>query len=69
LKDIKTDGIMEHVYIVTKIQGWRFGYNEIRVASNDNHYADKGLGDINEDSAYDRKLEFHVYRPYNYIQK
>ena len=67
LNNIKTDGIMEHAYIVTKIQRWRIGYNKIRVASNDNDYKDKGLGDVN--SAYDNKIEFHIYRPYNFIEK
>ena len=69
LKDIKTDGIIDHSLIVTGIQGWRLGYNQIRVTGNTKTYTNIGLGDINEASAYKRKVEFYVYRPYYYIEK
>ena len=61
------DGHMDHVLIVTDIEGWRYGYNEIRVASNTSDYPDKGLGDINE--AYDKKATFHVFRPLAYVEQ
>lgn len=67
LKEIITDGKMDHSYIVTNIQSWRSGYNEIRVTSNDNNYLNKGLGTINNE--YDRKIEFHIYRPLFFVEK
>lgn len=67
LKNIKTDMKMDHSLIVTGISNFKRGYNKIRVTSNTSDYTDKGLGEINE--KYNKKIEFHVFRPIYFIEK
>jgi len=69
LKDIKTDKIIDHVFIVTKINTSTKSYNRILVTGNTTTYANKGLGKINEDSLYKRKVEFYILRPVFYVEK
>ena len=59
--DWKGDGIFDHTMVVTNIQWWRYGYDEIRVTYQSNDTKDRGLGDINEE--YNYKALFYVYRP------
>lgn len=47
--------------IVTGIDTWRAGYDEIRVTYQSTNTLNRGLGQINE--AYDYQAVFHVYRP------
>lgn len=68
--DYEGNAEKEHVFIVTNIQNWRFGYDEIRVASNTKDYSSKGLGTINKESneLNGRYPIFHVYRPTAYVE-
>jgi len=62
------DGTFDHSMLVTNIQTWRSGYNEIRLtyqgAPNVIGKTNIGLGDLNED--YDYEAVFYVYRPTDY---
>ena len=69
LKDIKTDGKIDHVFIVTRINTSTNSYNRIEVTGNTTTYRNKGLGKINEDSLYKRKVEFFILRPVFYVEK
>jgi len=62
--DWDADGDMEHTMIVTKIQKYRRGYNEIRLTYQTNDTEERGLGEINEEK--DKKALFTVYRPTYY---
>jgi hypothetical protein len=67
---IVTDGEMEHSVIVTDIQSWRKGYNQIRVTYNSDGNTkakDESLHDVNKRNGF--KIEFHVYRPLYFIEK
>jgi len=63
----KIDGHMDHVYIVTKLQLWRSGYDAIRVSANSEDHFDKSLGEIN--LKYKTKINFTVFRPIAYVSK
>lgn len=54
------DGTIDHTMIVTDIQKWRPGYNEIRVTYQSRNRT-RGLGDINIELNYEAL--FYVYRP------
>ncbi len=63
------DGAIDHTMIVTDIQTWRLGYNEIRLTYQGTGTSvlgktNIGLGDINEDNDYEAL--FYVYRPVDY---
>lgn len=63
------DGTIDHTMIVTDIQGWRSGYNEIRLTYQGDWDSivgktNIGLGDIN--ISYDYEALFYVYRPVDY---
>ncbi len=65
--DWEHDDEMDHTMIVTDIQWWRLGYNEIRVTYQSDNRTNRGLGDINED--YNYEALFYVYRPTDYNPK
>lgn len=70
--DWEHDNIIDHSMIVTNIQSWRLGYNEIRVTYQSQNKTDRGLGDINEsykDNNGRFQALFYVYRPINYDPK
>ncbi|MEK7183152.1 MAG: amidase domain-containing protein [Patescibacteria group bacterium] len=63
------DGVIDHSMLVTDIQTWRLGYNEIRLTYQGAPggvvgVTNIGLGDINEDENYEAL--FYVYRPVDY---
>jgi hypothetical protein len=62
------DGVIDHSMIVTDIQTWRLGYNEIRLTYQGSPgvvgKTNIGLGDLNEDNDYEAL--FYVYRPVDY---
>jgi len=66
--DWQGNGSIDHSMIVTRIQRWRLGYNEIRLtyqgASGVVGKTNIGLGDLNEDYLY--QALFYVYRPLDY---
>ncbi len=66
--DWDADGVKDHTMIVTGIQWWQLGYNEIRVTYQGSPgmvgKTNIGLGDINE--YYDYEALFIVYRPVDY---
>jgi len=62
----KIDGIIDHSMIVTNIQGWRWGYNEIRLTYQSSNKTNVGLGDLNE--KYNYKALFYVYRPTHFVK-
>lgn len=71
-KDIKTDGIMEHAFVITGVNPRIFNdkatnYNHIYVTSSTNTYDGKSLAKINESNGY--AIEFYVYRPIGFIKK
>lgn len=67
-KDIKTNGIMDHAFVVTKLRKSKpTKYDDIYVTSSTSTYINHTLHFRNELNNY--ALEFHVYRPIGFVKK
>lgn len=66
--DWEHDGVIDHSMVVTDIQWWQLGYNEIRLtyqgAPGVVGKTNIGLGSLNEQ--FDYQAVFYVYRPVDY---